>query len=198
MSPETSATASPPSSPAPAVAEVAHESMWRRRVVRPVMLQLGQGVAPERIATTVAAGTVCSLFPVMGTTTTLNIFMGLWLRMNQPLLIALNYALTPVHVAMIFVYLRIGEWLWRAHDAPFDLQTLTRAFHALPLREFGGRFGWAILHAISGWAATAPLLFLAIWLPARVILVRTARTFRPGPGSANGAPDADRSGRGRP
>lgn len=134
--------------------------------------QLQQGVTPRKIASTLAAGTVCSLFPIFGTTTTLNIIVGAWFRMNQPLLLALNYLLTPVHLVMIIVYLRIGEWLWRAHDDPLDLETIKHAFHQLPMREFGARFGWAIVHATSGWLLTAPLVFLLIYLPARVLFVR--------------------------
>lgn len=136
---------------------------------------LRQGVAPRKIASTVATGTVCSLFPILGTTTTLNITVGVWLRMNQPLLLALNYLLTPVHLMMILVYLRIGEWLWRAHDEPLDLETVTHAFHELTLRNFGARFGWALMHATSGWIVTAPFLFLIIYLPARRLLARSER-----------------------
>ena len=97
-------------------------SFWQRRVVRPLTALFQQGLTPERIAFTLAIGTACSLFPFLGFTTALNLAAGLRLGLNQPLLQTLNYALGPLHLVMILVYVHLGEWLWRGNaETPAQL-----------------------------------------------------------------------------
>src|SRR5690606_29488547 len=100
------------------------QGWWRRRVTGPIMGLLTHGVTPDKVAATLAVGTACSLFPFLGFTTMLNLGVGLWLRMNQPILQALNYALTPVHLVMIVVYVRVGERIWGATDEAFSIGDL--------------------------------------------------------------------------
>lgn len=170
--------------PGPAAAD-APPGFWRRRFVDPLVVQLTQGVTPDRLAATLAVGSVCSLFPFLGTTSALNLGVGLWLRMNQPVLQGWNQLLGPVQVAMILVYVRIGEWIWRAPEADrFSLGDMMRAFGELPFTGFLQRFGQAGLHAFTAWALTAPLLLAAIYLPLRPIFRRWA---------TSGTSDRDRS-----
>ena len=160
--------------PHPAAAAV-RPGFWRRRVVDPLVSQLTQGVTPDRLAATLAVGSACSLFPFLGTTSALNLGLGLWLRMNQPVLQGWNQLLGPVQVAMILVYVRIGEWIWRAPEADrFSLGEMMRAFGDLPFTGFLQRFGQAGLHAFTAWALTAPLLMAAIYLPLRPVFRRWA------------------------
>ena len=129
--------------PHPAAAAV-RPGFWRRRVVDPLVSQWTQGVTPDRLAATLAVGSACSLFPFLGTTSALNLAAGLWLRMNQPVLQGWNQLLGPVQVAMILVYVRIGEWIWRAPEADrFSLGEMMRAFGDLPFTGFLQRFGQA-------------------------------------------------------
>lgn len=144
-------------------------------MVDPLVSQLTQGVTPDRLAATLAVGSACSLFPFLGTTSALNLGLGLWLRMNQPVLQGWNQLLGPVQVAMILVYVRIGEWIWRAPEADrFSLGEMMRAFGELPFTAFLQRFGQAGLHAFTAWALTAPLLMAAIYLPLRPVFRRWA------------------------
>ena len=149
-------------------------SLWQRRVRDPMLALLTQGITPDQIALTLAAGTACSLFPFLGTTTVLNLAVGLWLRLNQPLLQSLNYLLTPVHLVMIIAYVRLGEWLWHAQDDHFSLTEMLRVFHDASLGEFIRRFGWAGVHAFTAWAVTAPLLVAALYFALRPALRRLA------------------------
>ena len=155
---------------------------WQRRIVAPLIFLLTHGVTPERIALTLAVGVVCAMFPILGTTWLLTLAAGLWLRMNHPILQAINQLLTPVHIAMILVYVRIGEWIWGAQTDVFSVNELVRTFHDTTLGEFLQRFGWAGIHAVTAWAITAPLLFALIYLPLRPIMRRFARKRVPGEG----------------
>ena len=148
---------------------------WRRRVVQPLLALLAQGVTPDKLSATLAVGTVCSMFPFLGTTAALNLGVGLWLRMNQPVLQTLNQVLGPLHVVMILVYVRIGEVLWRAPEADrFSIVEMVRAFADLSFGEFLQRFGWAGVHAFTAWALTSPLLLATIYFFFRPIMRRFA------------------------
>lgn len=141
----------------------------------PIIALLTQGVTAEKVALTLAVGTVCSLFPFLGTTTALNFGMGLALRMNQPILQSLNYLLTPVHIVMIVVYVRIGEWVWRAGEDRFTVGEMVRVFREETFVAFVHRFGVAGGHAFTAWVLTAPLLFALIYYPLRPLLHRLGR-----------------------
>lgn len=149
-------------------------SFWQRRVRDPLLALLTQGTTPDQLALTLAAGTACSLFPFLGTTTALNLAVGAWLRLNHPLLQSLNYLLTPVHLAMILVYVRLGEWLWRAQDERFAVADMLRAFRDASFGDFLHRFGWAGIHAFSGWLLTAPFLIAGLYFGLRPALRRLA------------------------
>lgn len=153
------------------------ESFWRRRVRAPLLALLTQGATPEKLASGIAWGVVCSLFPFLGFTTGLNAAVALWRRLNQPLLQAINYALTPVHLAMILVYVRAGETLWGVDATAdrFSVLEMLAAFRDLALTDFLRRFGWAGVHAFSAWALSAPLLYWAIYYATRPALRRLAR-----------------------
>lgn len=147
---------------------------WQRRVVQPIVAQLTQGVTPDKIAATLAVGTTCSMFPFLGFTSLLNLAVGLRFRMNQPLLQTLNQLLGPLHLVMIVLYVRFGEWIWRADDERFSIAELLRTFREASLGEFFQRFGWAGVHAFTAWALTAPIFIAAIYYALRPMLRRAA------------------------
>ena len=47
------------------------EGFFRRRVARPILELLRQGVTPEKMAMSLALGVALGVFPVLGTTTAL-------------------------------------------------------------------------------------------------------------------------------
>lgn len=149
-------------------------SFWQRRVRGPLLALFMQGVTPDKIALTFAVGSACSLFPFLGFTSLLNLGVGLWLRLNQPLLQTLNQLLGPLQLLMILVYVRLGEWVWRAQDDRFTIREMIEVFRHSSLGEFLQRFGWAGIHAFTAWAITSPLLILAIYRLSRPALRRLA------------------------
>ena len=140
----------------------------------PLIALLTHGATPEKLATGIAWSAVCSLFPFFGFTTGLNAAVAFWRKLNQPLMQAVNYALGPLHLVMILVYVRVGEWLWRAQGEPFSVIDMIRAFKELTLGAFFHEFAWAGVHAFSAWALSAPLLFALAYYPARAGLRRLA------------------------
>ncbi len=149
-------------------------SFWQRRVRDPLIALFTQGISPDRVALTLGVGGVCSLFPFLGFTALLNLGVGLRLRLNQPLLQTLNQVLGPLQLIMIVVYVRLGEWLWRAQDDRFTIAEMLRVFEEVTFGEFLQRFGWAGIHALTAWALTSPLLFAAVYYLTRPALRRLA------------------------
>ena len=147
---------------------------WQRRVRDPLLALFTQGITPDKVALMLGVGTTCSLFPFLGFTSLLNLGVGLWLRLNQPLLQTLNQLLGPVQLVMILVYVRLGEWIWRAQDDQFTITEVLRVFRESSIGEFLQRFGWAGVHAFTAWALTAPLLIAAVTYAARPTLRRLA------------------------
>lgn len=124
------------------------------------------------MAATLATGVVCSLLPVLGATSLLNLGVGLACRMNQPVLQALNQILGPVQIAMIFVYVRLGEGLWGAIPQSLSPSAIILAFSELSTRDFLAQFGWTGIHALTAWILTAPVLFLIVFLPLQPVFRR--------------------------
>ena len=163
------------SDPASAL-EAPPRGFWQRRLVDPIARQLTQGVTPAKISFTLAVSSVCSLFPFLGFTWLLNLVVGLPLRLNQPIMQTLNQLMTPVHLPMIVVYVKAGEWIWGAREQSFSVVDLVQNFAELSLGEFLQKFGWAGVHAFTAWILTAPLVFALVYFPLRPVIRRLAPT----------------------
>lgn len=161
------------------ISTLPQRGFWQRRLIDPLVAQLTQGVTPDRLAATLAVGTACSLFPFLGLTSLLNLIVGIRLRMNQPILQTLNQLLGPLHLLMILVYVRLGEWLWRIEGGRFTIGDMLRTFRDETFVVFLERFGWAGIHALTAWIITAPLLLAVLYYPLRPVLRRLARLRRP-------------------
>jgi hypothetical protein len=157
-------------SPSPAQAK---SSFWQRRFAGPVRALFLQGVTPDKVALTFAVSTACSLLPFLGFTSLLNLGVGLWLRLNQPIMQTLNQLLGPVQLALIVVYVRLGEKIWRATPMPISVSLIVKSFKDDPW-AFLQRFGWTGIHAASAWALSVPLIVAGLYYPLRPLLRRFA------------------------
>ena len=150
-------------------------SFWKRRLGDPVVALLTQGVTPDKLAATFAVGTAVSLFPFLGTNTLFNLGVGLWFRMNQPLLQAINYLITPLHLVMILVYVRCGEILWQSKADKFSVLDVIRTFRDDTIGEFFQRFGWAGVHAFTAWLISVPFIIAGLYYGLRPVMHRLSK-----------------------
>jgi hypothetical protein len=157
---------------APTPSEI-RPSFWQRRVVAPLRAQLTQGVTPDQLALTVAVGTACSVLPFFGCTTLLTLVVGVWLRLNQPLLQTVNYLMSGAQLALILVYVRAGEWLWRAPHLPLSITQLIADFRADPWGFFA-RFAWTGVHAATAWLLSVPVIVAVLYYALRPAMRRLA------------------------
>ncbi len=150
-------------------------TFWQRRLGDPLVRQLRQGVTPRKLAATLAVSLACSLFPFLGFTTGLNLLVGVRLRMNQPLMQTINYLVTPLHLVMIVVYVKIGAILWNGDASAFSVGGMVEAFRQLSVGEFLQQFGWIGVYAFTAWAISVPLILALVYYPARPAVRRLAR-----------------------
>jgi uncharacterized protein (DUF2062 family) len=147
---------------------------WKRRVVDVVLAQLRQGITPQKIALTVAIGVTVGLFPVLGSTTLLCFLAGILLKLNQPIIQAVNYLVYPLQVAGIYFFIRIGEWLTRTPPLQFSIAGLIQQFRAAPLHFFQ-EFGMTALRGVLAWTLIAPLVAAALYFGLLPVLRRLAQ-----------------------
>ena len=153
------------------------KKFWQERVIAVIVAQFTQGFTPQKIALTIALGLNLGLFPILGATTALCAIAGLWLKLNQPVIQLLNWLASPLQLAMILVFVRIGEWLVRAQPVSFSIPELFRKFHESPAK-FMQEFGLTGLHGIIAWLVIAPFLTALIYLLVLTPLKRLAQIKR--------------------
>ncbi len=142
----------------------------RRNIRDPIHQQLMQGLSPEKIALSVAVALTIAVNPIVGTTTVL-CFLAAWaLKLNQPIVQAINWSSYALQLLLILPFIRFGEWLFRA---PRDNRPLERLV-GLMKSDLGGALRdmrTTLGHAFLAWLAVSPLL-VALLYAATLPLVR--------------------------
>jgi uncharacterized protein (DUF2062 family) len=151
------------------------KSLFRRRIARPIVELLRQGVTPEKMALSLALGAALGVFPVLGTTTALCALAAFIWRLNLPAIQIVNYFVYPLQIALLIPFFRAGEELFGAPHLPLSLDQILTVVHA----SFWGatRFLWTTTwHAMVVWCFVAPLfvgLAYAVLVP---VLRRAVRS----------------------
>jgi len=144
-----------------------NEGFFKRRLVRPILDLLRQGVTPEKIALSVALGAALGVFPALGWSTTLCAIAAIVLRLNLPAIQLVNYFVYPAQIALLVPFFRWGEKLFRAPHFPISVPQIYALFHAGAWIAI--KLLWTtIWHAIVVWGILAPVfigLLYAILLP---------------------------------
>ncbi|MGH8518483.1 MAG: DUF2062 domain-containing protein [Panacagrimonas sp.] len=151
------------------------QSWWRRRVVAPILAQLRQGITPQLIALTIAAGLVLGIFPILGTSTLLCAVFALALRLNQPIIQLVNYLAYPLQILLLFPFYRAGEHLFGQPPVPLlSVVELSQRFWMDPT-QFLVDYGLGALYGVVVWILLAPLLVGLLYLVLKLPLQAMAR-----------------------
>src|SRR5271167_568672 len=145
---------------------------FRRRIARPIVELLRQGVTPEEMALSLALGAALGVFPVLGTTTALCALVALLWRLNLPAIQIVNYFVYPLQIVLLIPFFRTGEKLFTAQHLPLSVPLIVAAVHA----SFWGatRFLWTtIWHAAVAWCLIAPL-FVSLAYAVLLLVLRHA------------------------
>jgi uncharacterized protein (DUF2062 family) len=135
-----------------------------------ILQQLTQGLSAERIALTIAVGLVIAINPVIGTTT-IGCFVAAWaLNLNQPIIQAINWSSYALQLLLIFPFIRLGEWIFRAPPERRTFAELAALVKADPMGSLAV-LGTTILHAVVAWILVAPFVLAGVYV-ASVPLLR--------------------------
>jgi uncharacterized protein (DUF2062 family) len=149
----------------------------RRRLVDPVLDLLRQGVTPQKIALSLAFGLGIGIFPVFGVSTVLCTVVAIALRLNLPAIQLVNYLASPLQLALIIPFVRVGEHLLGLKAQPLSISETFRIMAAGVVHAVIVLWD-AIVHAALGWIVIGPVLIYALHRAFRPVLERAARLRR--------------------
>jgi hypothetical protein len=122
------------------------------------------GCSAETAALIVAVGLVLGMFPIYGCPTVLCAFAGLMLGINLPALQVINQLATPLQLAMLVPFARLGA---RVLYLPGSAKSLAWGL------------GASALHAIAGWLCVCLPLGLLLYFTLARVLRRFPPRWRP-------------------
>jgi uncharacterized protein (DUF2062 family) len=149
-----------------------NNGFFYRRLIKPLLELLKQGVTPEKLALSIALGAIFGIFPALGCTTALCALIAFIWRLNLPAIQIVNYFMYPIQIASILPFFRLGEKLFHAPHLPISVKQI----YSLARTNLWGaiEFLWSTTwHAIVVWAIVAPLLALFLY----AILIPLFRRF---------------------
>src|SRR5277367_3848606 len=106
------------------------EAFIQRKLVRPIIELLKQGVTPEKMALSLALGVTLGIFPALGWTTALCAIAALVLRLNLPAIQIVNYFMYPAQIALLIPFFRLGERIFRAPHLAISVPRIYAMIHA--------------------------------------------------------------------
>jgi uncharacterized protein (DUF2062 family) len=147
---------------------------FNRKLVRPLLDLLRQGVTPEKIALSVALGAAFGVFPALGWTTALCAIAALVLRLNLPAIQIVNYFMYPAQLALLLPFFRLGEKVFGAKHMPLSVTQIFQLIHSGIWNAI--KFLWMTTwHAIVVWALLAPIFAGIVYAMLTPLLRRALR-----------------------
>lgn len=131
-----------------------------------------EGLSSETIALSVAVGFVLGVFPVFGCPTLLCALAAIVWRLNLPAVQLVNYLVYPLQIALLVPFFRLGERLFRRHEASSLAVPAVRASSWSTLWSFWS----AALHTIGAWFCVMVPLGVLLYF----VLKYTLRYYRTG------------------
>jgi uncharacterized protein (DUF2062 family) len=149
------------------------KSLWRRKVVQPLLELLRQGLTPEKIAFTIALGITLGVTPVLGSTALLCTLAAVTFRLNLPANQLVNWLVYPLQLALLVPLLRIGAWMF---GRPPSEMSATHIFALIRSDVFHAvaTLWTATIHALAVWLALGTAVTGLIYL----LLVPVLRRLR--------------------
>src|SRR5574337_1350077 len=144
-------------------------NLRQHRLVRLTLALLSEGMTPHKIALTLALGVLLGAIPVLGTTTVLCALAAVVLRLNLPLIEAVQFLAYPLQLLLLIPFMQAGQWIFRQPPLPFTRVELLALLHSgwrqaieqLWLYSLHGVVAWVLLGGagVSG-VAVVPLAVL--------------------------------------
>lgn len=153
------------------------ENFLQRRVLKPLLKLLRQGVTPEKLALSLALSATLAVIPAFGWSVWLCGICALVFGLNLPAMQAVNYFMYPAQIALLPPFFRLGEKLFRAPHLPISVSQIYAMVHA----DLWGaiKFLWnTTWHAMVVWGLIAPFAVALIYFALLPIFRRVAHRNR--------------------
>ncbi len=141
-------------------------SFWRRRLIDPLIGQLKQGATPEKLAQSMAWGSLIGVFPILGTTTALCGVAGVAFKFNHIAMQAMNWLVYPLQIVLVIPFLQLGNIIFGQPPLTLSIEEISAMFtedFITAARNLGG----LALRGIAAWLIVA---LPATWLVARILI----------------------------
>ncbi len=145
----------------------------QKRLIRPIVQLLIQGITPEKIALSMAFGFMLGIFPVLGTTSLLCLAAALLFRLNLPAIQLVNLVVNPLWFLLLIPFIRLGERLFGAPPLAMTATQILALSHAGLLHSISVLWLTA-LRAAAAWLLVGPVGIIALYVTLVPIIRRLA------------------------
>lgn len=122
-----------------------------------------QGLSPKQLATSMALAFLIGVFPIYGTTSLILTFLAIRFKLNLPLILSVNYLLTPLQLLMLIPFIRLGEFVFGFDNIDLSLEGLQASFEAGYFKAIF-QFADRLAIAIGAWSLLGIPLYLMVYL----------------------------------
>ena len=146
----------------------AASGIFQRHVVSPVIHLLRVGASPRKLAWSLAVGVAVGINPLLGSTTLVCLVVAFCLRLNLVASQITNHLVYPLQLAMFFVFLDLGDRIFKTGKLPLDREALLAGMRHHPLTTTRMLWMWE-WHALVVWGVLALLgtpILVALLTPA--------------------------------
>jgi len=150
----------------------------QKRLVRPILQLLTQGITPEKIALSLAFGIMLGIFPVLGTTSLLCLIATLLFRLNLAAVQLVNILVYPLWFALLIPFVRVGERLFGVPPLAMTGSQMLALAHADFLHSISVLWLTA-LRAAAAWLLVGPPGIIVLYLILVPMVRRMAKIHLP-------------------
>jgi uncharacterized protein (DUF2062 family) len=157
------------------------ETFWRRKVARPIVEFLRQGLTPEKLSFTIALGITLGVIPVLGSTVLLCTLAAFAFGLNMAAIQLVNWLVYPFQLALLIPFYRIGGWIFRTPPSELSVVHIvalirTNLFHAIATL-------WTVtIHAVVAWLLLGSIATWLLYLLLVPVLCGMRNQLRPATG----------------
>lgn len=131
------------------------------KVKSAIKAQLTQGVTPEKLAQSLAAGLLIGCFPLLGFTTALAAIFGFFFKLNHVVVQTANYMMYPVQIILIPVYIKAASLFMDVGNVSIRPDLMIEAFRS-DWVGFLKTYAIIGLYAVIIWCVLSSILFLGL------------------------------------
>ncbi|NEM98960.1 DUF2062 domain-containing protein [Pontibacter sp. BT327] len=128
---------------------------------------LKQGMSPQKLAATVAVGSVVGVIPMLGATTVLGTAIAARFRLNIAATVLVSYLMQPFQILLALPFIKLGISWFGLDELQLTFDEMTAMFRSDWLNALN-KLWQANLAGISAWAILAlpsGLVLYFIFLP---------------------------------